>query len=346
MIGVTRGSGKAGRACMRHLKQHGHAVLDVDLVPPAENLGVPYLKADLRDYGQTIAALGHTDEKARGNVTGVVHLAAIPAPGLMTNAATFEANTLSTYHVFEACRVLGINNVVWASSETVLGLPFQTPPPYVPVDEQYAPRPESAYSLSKVMGEEMARQFCRWDPSMKILGLRLSNVMEPDDYTKFDAWQDDPAQRKRNLWGYIDARDAAEAMRLALAADLTGADIFIIANADTTMRTKNSDLLDATFPNVERRTSNVAARSASTPRCSASPRPAESSATNPGTAGRADSAAGGTGRAQPDPWRRWCVGEGDPCHRLAYLRAERAGVSRHRSTRMRGPQHPRLRPND
>ena len=54
---------------------------------------------------------------------------------------------------------------------------FDTPPPYVPVDEECA-RPESAYSLSKLLSEEMAKQFC-WDPEMKIIGLRFSNVMEP-----------------------------------------------------------------------------------------------------------------------------------------------------------------------
>jgi len=91
---------------------------------------------------------------------------------------TFSNNILSTYNVFEAARRLGIKNIVWASSETVLGLPFDTPPPYVPVDEEYPGRPESAYSLSKLLGEEMAKQFCRWDPEMKIIGLRFSNVME------------------------------------------------------------------------------------------------------------------------------------------------------------------------
>ena len=110
----------------------------------------------------------------------MVHLAAIPAPGLVPNAEVFRANTLSTYNVFEAARRLGIKNVVWASSETVLGLPFDEPPPYIPVDERYPGRPESAYSLTKLVGETMAEQFCRWDPELKIFGLRFSNVMEPE----------------------------------------------------------------------------------------------------------------------------------------------------------------------
>ena len=142
MIIVTGGSGKAGRACVQHLVSHGHTVLNVDLVPPKEDLGAGFVRADLTDYGQCVAALSRVDDRLQGGVTGVVHLAAIPAPGMAPNATIFETNTLSTYNVFEACRVLGIKNVVWASSETVLGLPFDEPPPYVPLDEEYPPRPQ------------------------------------------------------------------------------------------------------------------------------------------------------------------------------------------------------------
>ena len=187
---------------------------------------------------------------SRAPAQAVVHLAAIPAPGLRTNAATFANNAPSTYNVFAAARAAGIKNVVWASSETVLGLPFDTPPPYAPIDEEYAPRPESTYSLVKTLEEEMARQFCRWDPQLKMIGLRFSNVMAPSDYAAFEDFQQDPMLRKWNLWGYIDGRDGAQAVRLALEAPLLGADVFIIANADTVMRRDSADLLREVYPDV------------------------------------------------------------------------------------------------
>lgn len=251
MIIVTGGSGQAGRACVRDLREHGYDVTSVDLVAPADP-EVRHSRVDLTDFGQTVAAFSAVDDRI-ADVTGIVHLAAIRAPGLAPNATTFATNTLSTYNVFEAARVLKIRNVVWASSETVLGLPFDTPPPYVPVDEDYPGRPESAYSLSKLVGETMAEQFCRWDPTMKIIGLRLSNVMDPEHYPAFRDFQDDPARRKWNLWAYIDARDAAQAIRLALESDLTGAEVFVIANADTVMDTPNDELLAAQFPGVPRK---------------------------------------------------------------------------------------------
>jgi nucleoside-diphosphate-sugar epimerase len=245
-IVVTGGSGKAGRACVKDLLAHGYAVLNVDAAPPAERL-CPFIKADLTDYGQTIDALSGVDF-GPSDITGIVHLAAIPASRLEPNAATFKNNIMSTYNVFEAARRLGVKNVVWASSETVLGLPFDTPPPYAPVDEEYAGRPESAYSLSKLLGEAAAEQFCRWDPAMKIIGLRFSNVMEPDDYRRFPDFENHPEGRKWNLWGYIDARDAAQAIRKSLESPLTGAEIFIIANADTVMSRSSADLLAQFFP--------------------------------------------------------------------------------------------------
>ncbi|MGH3396177.1 MAG: NAD-dependent epimerase/dehydratase family protein [Streptosporangiaceae bacterium] len=245
---LTGGSGKLGRVCLTHLLEHGYQVTSVDLVRPAEDLS-PFVQADLADMGQAMEVLHHIDDRHHG-IDAVVHLGAVPAPGMQPGAELFRNNTMSTYNVFSAARHFGVRNVVWASSETVLGLPFDTPPPYAPVDEEYPPRPESAYSLSKTVGEEMARQFCRWEPDMKIFGLRFSNVMLPGDYARFPSFEDDPASRKWNLWGYIDARDGAQAVRRALEADLTGADIFIIANADTVMTRPVAELMAEFYPGV------------------------------------------------------------------------------------------------
>jgi len=245
---VTGGSGKAGRATIKDLLEHGYSVVSVDQHRPAEEL-CPFTTVDLTDFGQTLEALSGIDDRYSG-IDAVVHLAAIPAPGLYPNAYTFENNIVSTYNVFEAARRLGIKNVVWASSETVLGLPFDSPPPYAPLDEEYTGRPETAYSLSKFLSEEMAKQFCRWDPELKMAGLRFSNIMEPHDYERFTSFQADVKLRKWNLWGYIDVRDAAQAVRKALEADFKGAEIFIIASDDTVMERPNAELMAEIYPGV------------------------------------------------------------------------------------------------
>jgi UDP-glucose 4-epimerase len=105
--------------------------------------------------------------------------------------------------------------------------------------------------LSKLVGETMAEEFCRWNPAMKIACLRFSNVMYPEDYAEFPGFDADARARKWNLWGYIDARDGAAAIRLALEAGFTGAERFIIANADTVMSRPNAELVAEVFPGVE-----------------------------------------------------------------------------------------------
>ena len=258
---VTGSSGKLGRAVVAHLAEHGWHVVAADRTPdparapwpaPVGTGSITFIRADLNDFGQMLELMTRVDDR-HDQIDAVVHLAAIPAPGLQTNSATFANNMVVSHNVFAAARTAGIKNVVWASSETVLGLPFETPPPYVPVDEEYDPRPESTYSLVKTLEETMVAQFCRWQPELKAVGLRFSNVMYPEDYAAFPGYDKDPEARKWNLWGYIDARDGAQAGRLALEYQVPGREVFIIANADTVSDRPNTELLDVAFPDVERR---------------------------------------------------------------------------------------------
>jgi nucleoside-diphosphate-sugar epimerase len=241
-IVVTGGSGKAGRAVVNELNERGYHTLNVDLrIPPASwgwALGV-----DLTDLGQTIEALRGAD--------AVIHLAAVPAPEMRPEQETFRNNILSTYNVFSAAVDLGLEKVVWASSETVLGLPFEKElPDYAPIDEQQTPYPESSYALSKLLGEQMAHQFNRRF-GLPVAGLRISNIMEPDEYERFPTFWDDPALRKWNLWGYVDARDVAQAARLALELDVSGSEQYIVAAADTVMNWSSKSLMEEVYPTVE-----------------------------------------------------------------------------------------------
>ena len=242
---VTGAGGQAGRAVVAGLRAHGYQVTPVDVVVTRADREDGMLQADLTDYGQAVEALTEVD--------AVVHLANIPAPGLSTPAVTFNSNITMNFNVFQAAAALKLDRVVWASSETTLGLPFDTPPRYAPVDEDHYPVPTSTYALSKVASETVAGHIAEWS-GIPFIALRFSNIMAPEDYEWFAEFRDDPHARQWNLWGYIDQRDVALSCRLALEADpntVKGGPAFIIAAADTVMNRPSAELLAEVFPGVK-----------------------------------------------------------------------------------------------
>lgn len=239
-IVVTGGSGKAGRWTVRHLREAGHDVLNVDWRHDGSAHGL-CMVADLTDSGQCFDALAGAE--------ALVHLAAIPAPDVRPASETFRINMLSTYNVFAAAEAHRLARVVYASSETVLGLPFDEPPAFAPIDETHPSRPETSYSLAKLAGETIAAQFVR-RTGTPYVGLRISNIMEPEDYAAFPGYWDDASIRRWNLWGYVDARDVAAACALGLTAKVEGHEVAIIAAADTCMTRDSASLMAEVYPQV------------------------------------------------------------------------------------------------
>src|ERR1700753_2988472 len=253
---VTGGSGQAGGAASRELLEHGYQVMNVDTAAPAEQL-CHFMKTDLNDLGQAIDALrlaaGTVDRRRAsiGEPAAVIHLAGIPAPGLAPDATIFQNNMMTTYNVFSAAIRVGIKRVVWASSETVYGLPLtRTPPVFAPITEEHPLAPETGYALAKTLCEKMAAEVNRWNPGTRFVGLRISNIFEEHDYKQIPSFWDDPSLRKWNLWSWVDSRDVAQACSLALDADVANADGVTIAAGDTLMTTPSRELMAVAFPGV------------------------------------------------------------------------------------------------
>jgi len=256
-ICVTGASGQAGRAVIGELLDHGYDVAATDLAATRSEIEDGMLRADLTDYGQALQALEGAET--------VVHLANIPAPGVCTPAVTFNLNVAMNFNVFHAAAKLGVQRVVWASSETTLGMPFgvgasEMPfmemdgraPRYAPVDEDHYPVATMTYALSKVASETIASQIAEWS-GIPFVSLRFSNIFASDEYPQLPSIWPDPHARKWNLWGYVDARDVATACRLALEAPtevVAGSPSFVIAAADTVMNRPSAALLREVFPGV------------------------------------------------------------------------------------------------
>jgi nucleoside-diphosphate-sugar epimerase len=258
-IFFTGGSGKAGRHVASFLAEQGHQVTNADLVP----LGHPQvadLTVDLTDAGETYSALAglarfeELDLPEPPTYDAVVHFAAVPRILLRPDATTYAANVLSTYNVLEAATRLGVRKIVFASSETTYGVCFaqgERRPEYVPVDEEHPTVPEDSYGMSKVAGEVTARSF-QARTGADVYGLRINNVIEPDEYAEmFPAFLDDPSLRRRNVFSYIDTRDLGQMVQRCLETDGLGYEVFNVANADMSVAATTDEIIDRFYDDVE-----------------------------------------------------------------------------------------------
>ncbi len=258
----TGGSGKAGRHVIPYLLARGHRVVNADLVP-LDVPGVDNLTVDLTESGQVFNAMtsyADFDELEPGTgvprFDAVVHFAAIPRILLKPDNETYRVNTLSTYHVLEAAVKLGIKKVIFASSETTYGVCFadgEIKPDYVPVDEQHPTLPHDSYGMSKVVNEATARSF-QARSGYDIYGLRINNVIEPHEYQQdFPKYVANPHMRRRNIFGYIDARDLGQMVECCLQTDGLGYEVFNVANDDTSVGLTTDEIMAQFYQDVPKR---------------------------------------------------------------------------------------------
>ena len=242
-IAVTGGSGKAGPYVIADLLNHGHEVVNVDMVSGGTE--VPFQRADLTDYGQTVSVLQ--------GLEALVHLAAIPSPRHDPPEVVFSTNALSTWNILQSAELLGIGKLVLASSINAIGISFSkeiVPPQYFPVDEEHPTRAEDSYSLSKWVGEQIADGFAR-RRSVQIASFRFHGLLREDEMQKLQRSPTANADRNvRGFWGYVDLRDAARACRMALEAEWEGHETFFINASDTILTIPTEEAITNAYPGV------------------------------------------------------------------------------------------------
>lgn len=249
---VTGGSGKTGHWIIKHLLDEGYEVVNIDTRAPAQEL-CHTITCDLTDLGQVVSAFSPFGTGDRRPYDGVIHMAAIPRAHTTPNSEVFRVNTQSTYHVLEACAMLGIQKAVIASSESSYGICFASDffePKYLPVDEAHPQLPEDSYGLSKVINEVTAETFHR-RTGMQIISLRLGNILCPEEHQAIKDIYDKPEWRLRILWSYIDARDVAIACRLGIEKDGLGCEPVILAADDTSSNIPSKELIEKFLPGVK-----------------------------------------------------------------------------------------------
>lgn len=242
---VTGGSGQAGAEVVRSLARAGHEVVNLDLAAPAAELELPatFCRVQLTDIGEVYDAMFQFRPER------VCHLAANPSPQGQARVDVFTNNTLTAFNVMQVCGDLGVQRVVYASSETVTGIVHGRRPDTIPFDESLRKDAPNAYALSKYLSEIMADSMVQSYPEMSFVGLRLSNVM-PNDQRGRDMLAERRVNLARgafNLWSYVDARDVGSAFLAALEGDTSGNEVFLVAAADTVVDVPLAELLEQHF---------------------------------------------------------------------------------------------------
>ena len=235
---VTGAAGKIGSATTRYLAGRGIAVTALSVAGPFPPEADRFVIADATSPGGYAQALDDVD--------AVVHLAAIPHPNLGTPYEVFRTNVLSTFAVLSEAGERGVKRAVIASSINALGFPLNRHrplPAYFPLDEEMPTDPEDAYSLSKQVDETTMRMASRrW--GMDIVALRFPFVGDDERLREHAARvRKDPADYMREGWSYLDSRDAARAIYLALVAPVSGTEVIALAASDTFLDEPTAELL-------------------------------------------------------------------------------------------------------
>lgn len=170
---VTGGAGFIGSHLVDALIKEGHRVTVVDdlstgrLENLAQQKGNPRLKfvrADITRLKAIVPFFRRTDV--------VFHLAAKAdiVPSIVNPMVYYTANVTGTLCVVEACRLSGVEKIVYAASSSCYGIPCKFPTPETaPIALQYP------YALTKYLGEET---LLHWGQvyGISVVSLRLFNV--------------------------------------------------------------------------------------------------------------------------------------------------------------------------
>lgn len=251
-VALTGASGYFAKYVRHELMHHGYDIIAIDKRPlPDHDDRFPFVYADLTRLDEAKRALDGAD--------AVIHLAGIPHPLSDPADAVYAANALGAFSTAWAAGEIGATKFIYASSESVLGTAFHPElfkPRSFPIDESHPTVPLDPYGISKVAAEK-AVESCGARFGFAAVALRMPWIWGMDDsdrrsfytqlITEYPNWQ-------KNLWAYVDARDAARAFTQTLKAKLAPKSFeayYVVADQTWVASIRKSkDLIKDFFPGV------------------------------------------------------------------------------------------------
>ena len=212
---VTGGSGFIGRHVVSQLSAAGAHARVVDLNPHPDP-AVEIVIGDLAEPDVVEAAL-------RGGIDSIVHLAAVTSVlrSIEQPELTQRTNVAATAGLLEGARVAGVNTLVFASTNAVVG-PMEGPA----ISEASRLRPLTPYGATKAAGEMLMSAYTE-SLGVRCACLRLTNAYGPGMQAKdsivarlmrclrtgntFEIYGDG-----RQVRDYVHTSDIVAAMRRAL----------------------------------------------------------------------------------------------------------------------------------
>lgn len=256
-IAVTGGNGKIGERILAHLGEHGYHTVNVARGGQREDASEEYRRTDLLDAGQVYGSLAASDADA------VIHMGTINRPTMGPGHVCYESNVMSSYHVLEAARALGLEAVVLPSSINVMGAAYQEAPTevdYLPVDEQHRLTPRDPYAIGKEAIERAGAGIGRLPEGPRIAALRYPWVATTAELREEFLERDRGLSALEDAWhhttrdvvfSYLHLDDGASIARRAVEADFEGFEAFWAVAGDTTGAADSAAVAEKYFPEAE-----------------------------------------------------------------------------------------------
>jgi nucleoside-diphosphate-sugar epimerase len=191
---LTGSSGRIGRALYCRLSPL-YSVIGLDRTPASTT----HIVGDINNKGLV-------QELCR-SVDAIIHTAALHAPhvGIVPNNEFERINVVATGILLDAAAMAGIERIVFTSTTALYGISHQTSNRAVWVTEYTPPQPTTIYHRTKTAAEQLLHRAAERD-GLRVRILRVSRCFpEPAD-----------VMAAYRIHRGIDARDVAEAHRLAL----------------------------------------------------------------------------------------------------------------------------------